>query len=199
MQSDLGSPGSLWATSWVGWAHLCSRWVPTAKYPIWARSGLDRPLCNPFLQSLAPYTIRLLPNEYFILSVFPCITGDYHCVGLYILTTSSKYYPTKLRTYQIDGSVGEFHRSRHGFPYQVLCWHCVIRNIANTGRHPTLKAAECTSDTLDRSDRPYISHRIRCSEVSVGQSATVRTAYVPLRGNLGRKTTQPYGHNLRMA
>ena len=85
--------------------------------------------------------------------------------------------------------------------YQVhrRCGHCAIRDIANIWMHPTLKTAECTSDTLDRSGRPYTSHRIRCSEVSVGLAATVRTAYVPLRGNLGRKTTQSYGHNQRMA
>ena len=142
---------------------------------IWSRPCA----CNPFLQSLAPYTIRLLASEYFILSVFLCITGDYHCVGLYILTTSSKYYPTKLRTYQTDGSVAEFHRCRHGFPYQVLCCHCVTLPIQGgilLGRRrsaPVIPSTEVTGVILRIA---YAAVRCRLASLPLFGRQTFRCA-----------------------
>jgi hypothetical protein len=53
-QIDLGSSGSPWATSGVGWADLCSIWGPTVQYPICARSGLDWPLLIRLINLLHP-------------------------------------------------------------------------------------------------------------------------------------------------
>ena len=140
-------------------------------------------------------------NEYFILLVFSWITRECQCVGLYIqlevldrnATRQSRDHTNLievLANFTVDDVAYQVHR---------CCGHCAIRDIANIGMHPTLKTAECTSDTLDRSGRRYTSHRRRCSEVSVGHAATFLTEYVPLRCNLVRKTTQSYDHNQRMA